>query len=97
MLKQITAYEAYGIFGNYDGNAPDTSTICLVATEQIAKEVCAVLNENPEDHVIVFVDGWEHSKSFAYRRELTDHPNGVCDTTETALAHLTQSEDDNDQ
>tara|TARA_R110000868_G_scaffold47769_7_gene156246 strand:+ start:2632 stop:2958 length:327 start_codon:yes stop_codon:yes gene_type:complete len=77
MLKQVVAYETYGIFGDYDCNVPDTYTICLVATEELAKEICAKLNENPRDYSVVCVDGWEHCKRFSYRRELTDKPTDV--------------------
>lgn len=87
MLKQVVAYETYGIFGDYDGNAPDTDTICLVATEELAKEVCAKLNENPRDYHVVYVDGWEHNKRFSYRRELTDKTN-VAHSIKEAFEHF---------
>ena len=87
-MRQITAYEAFGIFGDYDSNAPDTHTVCLVASEDLARQVCAKLNENPRDYCVVFVDGWEHSKRFAFRRELTDNPGEVLATLEAALAAI---------
>ena len=84
-MKQVVAFEAFGIFGDYDGNAPDTATICLVSSEELAKLVCASLNEDPRKHRIVFVDGHESSKRFSYCRELTDRPESVCETLEDAL------------
>lgn len=99
IVKEVIAYEAFGIFGDYDGNAPDTHTICLVSSEELAKEVCAKLNENPRKHNIVFVEGWEFSKRFGYRRELTDNPFSVFNTTQEAFDHITQdsiTEDDSE-
>ena len=69
-MRQVTAYEAFAIYGDYDSNAPDTSTICLVASEDLAKEVCSKLNEDPRKYCVVFVDGWEHAKRFRFRPEL---------------------------
>lgn len=93
-MKQVVAFEAFGIFGDYDGNAPDTATICLVSSEELAKLVCASLNEDPRKHNIVFVDGWESSKMFSYRRELTDSPASVCETLENALGICCDGESD---
>lgn len=87
-MRQVTAYEAFGIFGDYDGNAPDTSTICYVASEELAKEVCAKLNEDPRKHTIVFVDGWEWSKRFCYRTELIRDPNEAHTTLADAIAEI---------
>jgi hypothetical protein len=92
-MRQVTAYEAFGIFGDYDGNAPDTESVCLVATEDLAKEVCAKLNEDPREYAIVCVDGWEHSKRFRYRTELTETTEDVRTTLEEAMREITDNED----
>jgi len=87
-MEKVEAYKAFGIFGDYDGNAPDTSTVCLVATEDLAKEVCAKLNMAPESYNIICTDGFEWSKRFAYREELTENPNVVCKTFDDAMSEI---------
>ena len=87
-MKQVTAYVAFGIFGDYDSNAPDTSTVCLVATEELAKEVCETLNEDPREHAVVFVDGWEHAKRCRFRTELVADENEAHTTHKAALAEV---------
>lgn len=68
VAEPVLAIPCWGIFADYDANAPNTEVLFLVATEELAKEVCAVLNESPRSwSALAFVDGWEHCKSFAYR------------------------------
>ena len=73
-MEKITAYRAFGIFADYDANAPATETIVTVTSEELAKEVCGKLNEDPRSYVVVFVDGWEHAKRFCWRPRLIETP-----------------------
>lgn len=94
-MKKVTAYEVFGVFGNYDGDAPSTSNLCLVATEQIAKDVCAILNDNPTQFDL-FYEGWDKCKRkgglwklrFEYRRELTTNPSQACATLDETLDEI---------
>ena len=52
-MEKITAYRAFGIFADYDANAPDTDTIVTVTSEELAKEVCEKLNEDPRRHTVL--------------------------------------------
>lgn len=87
-LKKADAYEAYGIYADYDGNAPDTETLVLVESEELAKEVCDELNKDPRKYTVVYVEGWEFSKSFQWRIALTTDPHEVKTTAEEAIAVL---------
>lgn len=70
VAEAVLAIPCWGIYADYDANAPDTATCFLVATEELAKEVCALLNESPRSYGnLAFVDGWEHCKSFSYSGE----------------------------
>ena len=88
-MEKITAYRAFGIFADYDANAPDTDTIVTVTSEELAKEVCEKLNEDPRRHTVVFVDGWEHAKRFCWRPRLIANPDSACDSLEQAMTDVT--------
>ncbi len=65
--KQVTAWQGYGIYADYDANAPDSEDRLFVATEELAQQVCAKLNENPRAHGdLAYCEGWEWCKSFQY-------------------------------
>ena len=69
--KQVTAFQGYGVYADYDAYAPDTEDLVLVANEDQAKQVCAHLNKNPRRWgCLAFVDGLEHRKVFKYREAL---------------------------
>jgi hypothetical protein len=89
-MEKITAYRAFGIFADYDGNAPDTDTIVTVTSEELAKQVCEKLNEDPRSYVIAFVDGWEHAKRFRHRPVLIANPDSACDSFASAVAEMLQ-------
>ena len=89
-MEKVTAYRAFGVFADYDGNAPDTDTLVTVTSEELAKQVCEKLNEDPRSCVVAFVDGWEHAKRFRYRPVLVANPNSGCDSYEQALAEMLQ-------
>ena len=85
-MEKVTAYRAFGVFADYDGNAPDTSDFVVVASEELAKQVTKKFNEDPRKHTIVFVDGWEHAKRFCYRPVLIANPDEACASFEEVWA-----------
>jgi len=87
-VEKVTAFRAFGIFASYDANAPDTDTLATVTSEELAKRVCEKLNEDPQSHVVAFVDGWEHAKRFCHRPVLVTNPDSACDSLEQTLARL---------
>ena len=99
-MEEVTAYRAFGIFGDYDGNAPDTHTICHVASEEVAEQLCAMLNEDPQAYVVVYVEGYEYAKSFRCRPELVERKDGVHNTLQDALdefsEYLSEDEDEDE-
>ena len=60
-MRQVTAYEAIAIFGDYDGMAPDTQDLAIVATQEVADQVCALLNglDHADGEDTVTLDGTE--------------------------------------
>ena len=87
-MEKVTAYRAFGIFADYDANAPDTATLVTVTSEELAKQVCEKLNEDPRSYVIAFVDGCEHWKRFSHRPELITNPDSACDSFASAVAEM---------
>lgn len=76
--ERVTAYRAWGIYADYDANAPDTRDLILVSTEALARDVCDALNEDPRRWGnLAFVDGWEFCKSFQHRLALVEDPSCV--------------------
>lgn len=101
IAEPVLAVPCWGIFADYDGNAPDTKVLFLVATEELAKEVCALLNENPRAYGnLAFVDGWEFCKRFGYHGAwCATNMTGEIFTSLEALReseHLERSEDEED-
>lgn len=85
----VPAYPCYGIFADYDANAPCTEVHFLVATEELAQEVRTLLNEDPRAYNnLAFVDGWEFCKTFRYRESLTTNREEIF----TNLEDLQKSE-----
>jgi hypothetical protein len=64
LLDAVTAIPCWGIYADYNANAPDTQTFFNVATEELAEEVCAFLNEDARRWNMAFVDGCESCKSW---------------------------------
>ncbi len=58
-------FVAYAVYADYDGNAPDSTNVILLATQELAEQV---LQEITTKHnSLCFVDGWEWSKSWRVR------------------------------
>lgn len=65
--KKVAAFAGYQIYADYDGNAPDTAGMLFCSTEELAREVCEILNENPRKWGnLAYVEGCEHAKRFRH-------------------------------
>jgi hypothetical protein len=96
MAKQVTAYQGYEIYADYDANAPDTKGLLLCDTEELAIAVCEKLNETPRKWGnMAFVEGYEWSKSFQHRpviRLNDDFPK----TIEEVMANVEVGDDEDE-
>ena len=91
--KQVTAFVGYAIYADYDANAPDTQDLILCDTEELAIRVCDHLNEEPRKWGnLAFVDGWEHTKSFALHKTFRD-----TDVFETSFDDIIRNATDDDE
>jgi hypothetical protein len=54
--EQVTCHRCYGVYADYDANAPDSEVFVLVATKELGNEVCKILNE--EDYGLSFCEGF---------------------------------------
>jgi len=97
-----TAYEqaqvAYGIYADYDGNAPDTASLLFCSTEELAKAVCTILNETPRRWGnLAFVDGSEWSKSFSYSKVFVPLDQKVPRSVAEVMADVEDEGNDEDE
>lgn len=93
----VLAIPCWAIYADYDANAPDSATLLVVATEELAKEVCRFLNEDPRRwQSLAFCDGWEWCKRFRCSQTYRLSPEGIATHFETLVASLeaTEAEDD---
>lgn len=91
----VQAYPCFGVYADYDANAPDTKTFFLVATKELAEEVCEVLNDEPRKwSTLAYVEGWEHTKSFHFRPEFTQDPSTIFTSLEALQKSDHLEEDD---
>ena len=72
---QVPAYEAWAVFADYDGNAPDSNELSYFSSEELA-EAAAKTGNNPNgDWLVVgetayrqpltaYCGGWEHCKRY---------------------------------
>ena len=94
--KPVTAYQGWAIYADYDAEAPDTADKIWVSTEELAKEVCEKLNENPRKYTqLAFVDGWEWKKSFQYR-EVVLKEDTFSRTLSEAFNYVDEDEEEDD-
>ena len=93
MAKQVTAYQGYAVFADYDGNAPDTADQLLCDTEELAKQVCDHLNTDPQKWGnLAFVEGYEWSKRFAQRVAYSEQ-NNFPKTFEEVMSRVEDNEE----
>jgi len=92
--KQVTAWQGYGIYADY----PDSEDRLFVATEELAQQVCAKLNENPRAHGdLAYCEGWEWCKSFQYHEViLLDKSAFATSLDELELEGDSEDEDEED-
>lgn len=93
-LRQVTAYEAWAIFADYE-EAPSTGDLLIVATEELAKELTELFNKNPREQLhLAHAEGHDYSKVFLYRMVLVASQDGVSWTREDALKSINATEED---
>ena len=78
----ISARVAYAVFGDYDGNAPDTADLLVCDTQEEADSIAAKAQAAKDDQdaqmalceetdlTWPFCDGWQYSLRFAVREKL---------------------------
>lgn len=94
VLEPVPAVPCYGIYADYDANAPDTEDLLTVSTEELAKAVCEVLNEDPRKWGnMAFVDGFEWAKSFSYHKTFVEPGHEVSTSVEKAMSWVEEDED----
>jgi hypothetical protein len=97
IAAQVLAFPCFAIFCSYDANAPDTKDIIVVSTEDLAKEVCDLLNEDPRAHSqLAYVEGYEHCKRFEYRSTLRTDSREIRISLAHVVAQLLENEEDED-
>ncbi len=47
LAAPVPAIPCWGVYADYDANAPNTCDMILVSTEELCDEVLALLNEHP--------------------------------------------------
>lgn len=67
IAEPVPAIPCREVYADYDGNAPDTSGVILVADSELATEIAAELNKRPRAYTQAVVDGWEHAKRWDHR------------------------------
>lgn len=107
LLAPVQATPCFGIYADYDGNAPDTATLALCATRELADDVVVKLNRNPRACGAAFVDGWEHAKRYAVRDELVPYAERhsriwrtigeALEALDTSEEELAEEEEDGDE
>ena len=81
------AFEAFEVYKDYDGNAPDTDGLVVCADRQLATEVARWCHDNERLFSLPFVDGWEHCASYRVRPTIA-RVGGIATTIEQAQAQL---------
>ena len=86
MAKQVTAFLGYAIYASYDGEAPDTKDLILLADKDEAEKLAKILNENPRKWgSLAYVEGFEHYKLFETREVLQRDKQDFLPSAEAAL------------
>lgn len=92
---QEMAQVAYGVYADYDGEAPDTATLLFCSTEALAEQVCGLLNKDARKWGgLAFVDGYEWKKRFAHSRVLVPLSQRVPRSLAEVMADVDDPDDD---
>lgn len=56
-MRQVTAYEAHAVYADFDGMAPNTKHIAILATKELAIALCKLLgNQDPTEGLLADED-----------------------------------------
>lgn len=70
-MNKVEAFAGFAIYASFDGYAPDSEDLLLVADQEVAGLVADFLNKNPEDYgFLAAVEGYEWTKLFCVRPAL---------------------------
>jgi len=98
--RATVVYDVWGVYKDYDGYAPDTPTLVLCATEEVAKSVAKYLSDN--DSFVLggesvelrkpFVEGRETFSSYLVKKEVVEERNkeDIALTLPAALEKLSE-------
>ena len=67
-LVPASAFLAWAVYADYDGNAPDTENVVLLASYELAKQVLAEIASKHNN--LCYVDGSEWAKRWRVRMAL---------------------------
>jgi hypothetical protein len=67
-LVPASAFLAWAVYADYDGNAPDTENVVLLASYELAKQVLEEIASNHDN--LCYVDGSEWAKQWRVRMAL---------------------------
>lgn len=65
LVPASDVFVAYAVFADYDGNAPDSENVILLASPELAEEVRQEIAKKHDSRC--FVDGWEWAKTWRVR------------------------------
>jgi hypothetical protein len=77
--EKVTAYNAFAVYYDADGNAPDSDDLAIFSTEELAQEAAEIFAEQIGDEVFCgfpspFVPGYEFACGFRTRGTLSTSP-----------------------
>jgi len=89
--KTEPAVRCCAIYADYDGNAPDTADLLLVADEKLAKQVIEELNKAPGEYGnLAYNQGHEWCKRFDHHEVLVEPGTSICETFDEAMKLATE-------
>jgi len=95
--EKVAAYRGYAVYADYDANAPNSEDLIFCSTEELAQEVCKILNVDPRSHGdLAYTEGWEFCKSFQCRVVILTEEWIFDRTVLDALAEVRSCHEDND-
>ena len=89
LADPVKAYPCFGIFADYNSEAPDSGSLIFVANKALAERVCKILNDTPDDN-IDSNSGHEWCKRYSYEKELVRRKSSICTTIREAIGWMKQ-------